>query len=149
MPQINMLTVAWDGLLANLCRTIDSWKSEEFQRERDYRDSLAAHLRACAPGARIECEYRHLGTTADICVEWDGLLSTERVLIEMKRNLVHKAEFNRLVGQITDLRPGENNIIVVLCGETSPEWLNRLKATFKPSWLPPTMAILARKMTPV
>jgi hypothetical protein len=64
----------------------------------------------------------------------------------LKRNLNSKAEFNRLVGQIIDLRPSENNVIVVLCGDTSAEWLDRLKATFKPSWLPPTLAILVQKV---
>jgi hypothetical protein len=55
MTQMNAVTVAWDGLLANLCRAINDWNPVEFQRERDYRDSLAAHLRAYAPSARIEC----------------------------------------------------------------------------------------------
>jgi len=145
MRNLNKVTVAWDGLLANLCRAIGKWEPEDFPRERDYRDSLAAHLRVYAPDARIECEYRHLGTTADICVEWDGFISTERVLIELKRNLNSKSEFNRLVGQIADLKPDRTNIIVVLCGETSAQWLDRLKATFKPSWLPPTLAILVRE----
>jgi hypothetical protein len=143
---INNVTITWDGLLANLCRAIDDWNPEQFATERDYRDSLLAHLRSCAPGARIESEYRDSGTTADICVEWDRLLGTERVLIEMKRNLNTKAEYNRLVGQITDMKPGKNNIIVLLCGETSAEWLDRLKAIYKPSWLPPTMAILVQKI---
>jgi hypothetical protein len=145
MSRINKVTVAWDGLLANLCRVICKWQPQDFPRERDYRDSLTAYLRANAPGARIECEYRHLGTTADISVEWDGFISTERVLIELKRNLNSKSEFNRLVGQIADLRPHQTPIIVVLCGETSPQWLDRLKATFKPSWLPPALAIIVRE----
>lgn len=144
--QINKLSVAWDGFLANLCRAINDWNPEELRRERDYRDSLADHLRGYAPGARIECEYRDSGTTIDICVEWDHLFGTERVLIELKRELNTKAEYNRLVGQITDMKPDKNNIIVVLCGDTSAEWLDRLKAIYKPGWFPPTMAILVRKV---
>ena len=45
MRNLNKVTVAWDGLLANLCRAIGKWEPEDFPRERDYRDSLAAHLR--------------------------------------------------------------------------------------------------------
>ena len=148
MTQMNHLTVAWDGLLANLCQVIDKWKPKEFRRELDYRDSLADHLRLSAPAARIECEYRHLGTTVDISVEWDGFVSTERILIELKRNLNNKTKYTRLVGQIVDMKPNENNIIVVLCGETSDQWLGRLRGTFKPSWLPPTVAILVQDSQP-
>ena len=62
-----------------------------------------------------ECEYRHLGTTIDTFVQWNGILSGDQVFIELKRNLTQKAELNRLIGQIDDLQPEEHNIIVVLC----------------------------------
>lgn len=131
MTTITKASVAWDGLPANIGRAIAAWSPGDLHTEAQYRNSLASHLRECAPGARVECEYRHLGTTVDIYVEWDGLISTDEAFLELKRNLRTKSEFNRLVGQIDDLRPGKHMVIVVLCGETSPTWLGRLKARYK------------------
>lgn len=128
MKKITKAAVAWDGLQANLCRAISEWSPQDFQREKQYKDSLASYLRECAPDARIQCEYRHLGTTTDIYVEFDGLIGTDRVFIELKRNLIRKSELNRLVGQIDDLKPEENNLIIVLCGDTAAGMLDRLKA---------------------
>lgn len=139
MMRITKAKVAWDGLLANLCRAINEWTPQDFQSERQYRDSLAAHIRECAPDARVVCEYRHLGTTTDIYVEWEGFLGSGHVFIELKRDLIRKSEFNRLVGQITDLRPEKHNIIVVLCGKTAPDMLARLKAVCK-EWPPSVIA---------
>jgi hypothetical protein len=149
MTQITKASVAWDGILANIYRLIDDWNPEEFEREREYRDSLAAYLRECAPSARIECEYRHLGTTIDIYVELDGFLGTHRVLIELKRNLTVKAEYNRLVGQIEDMVPAKHNIVIALCGDTSAGLFDRLKATYKTSVYPePNVAIVCKKSNP-
>lgn len=149
MRKITKATVAWDGLLANLCRAIDGWSPQDFRREAEYRDSLASHLKECAPDARIECEYRHLGTTTDIHVEWDGFVGSDHVFIELKRNLTQKSNLNRLVGQIEDLKPDKHNIIIVLCGETAARMLDRLKAKYKgwaPSIMPrPSTAIVPKK----
>jgi hypothetical protein len=75
-------------------------------------------------------------------------LATHHVLIELRRNLTLKAEYNRLVGQINDMMPGKHNIVVVLCGETSADLLDRLKATYRPSIFPePNIALFAKHQT--
>lgn len=149
MEKITKASVAWHGLLASVCHIINAWNPKELQSEREYRDSLASYIRESAPDAHIECEYRHLGTTIDILVQWNGILSGDQVFIELKRNLTQKAELNRLIGQIDDLQPEEHNIIVVLCGVTSPALLDRLKAKCKgwsPSILPkPSTAIVPKQ----
>ena len=101
MRKISKAAVAWEGLLARVCHVIEDWNPAELKSEREYRDSLASYIRECAPEAHIECEYRHLGTTIDILVQWDGILSGDQVFIELKRNLIKKTEFNRLVGKLT------------------------------------------------
>jgi hypothetical protein len=45
MPKITKASLAWDGLLANLCRAIMAWNPSAFSKEAEYRDSLAAYLR--------------------------------------------------------------------------------------------------------
>jgi hypothetical protein len=149
MKKISKATVAWEGLQARVRHVVEDWNPGELRTEREYRDSLVVCLRECGPDAHIECEYRHLGTTIDILVQWDGIVSGDQVFIELKRNLTQKAELNRLVGQIDDLQPENHNIIIVLCGFTSPALLDRLKAKYKgwsPSILPKPSTAIVHKM---
>lgn len=132
MPKITWLTLAWDGLVPNLCRAINDWNPLELAKEFEYRDSLVTHLRQRAPDARIQTEYRHLGTTVDIYFEIDGFFGVHKAYIELKRNLHQKAELDRLIGQTEHLKPRQNNVvIIVLCGDTTPALLDRLKEQYK------------------
>jgi hypothetical protein len=92
-----------------------------------YRDSLVGHLREKLAKEQIEPEYRHLGTTTDIYVRQAGFFGSSEVFVELKRNLLQKAQYDRLVGQIESLGPKKNPIIVILCGETNPALLSRLR----------------------
>lgn len=135
MTKITKGAVAWDGLMPNLVRAIESWVPIGCQKETEYSDSLAYYLRECAPDAHIEREYRHLGSTIDIYVRWNGFWGTENIYIELKRNLSQKSQLDRLIGQIEGLQPGQHKIIIVLCGDTAPALLNRLVAKYKSHWL--------------
>lgn len=128
---INKVTVAWNGFMTSLGQAIEEWKPKTETTELGYRDSLVAHLRKCAPEARVEPEYRHAGTTADICFKWDGILFPAEAFVELKRNLHQKPQYDRLVGQIEGLDPRRNRIIVVLCGETNPTLADRLRHHYK------------------
>lgn len=46
--------------------------------------------------------------------------------------MLHKAQLDRLVGQIECLEPQKNWIIVVLCGDTNPALTTRFKERYKP-----------------
>ncbi len=109
---------------------IRDWHSEVLPTELKYRDSLTGFLRAGLGNAKIENEYRHEGTTIDIYLKLPGFFSSTEVFIELKRNLLQKAQLDRLVGQIESLKPGKNNIIVVLCGESNPALVTRLKEKY-------------------
>ena len=109
------------------------WRPPLLPTELKYRDSLIAHLREHLRDAqKLESEYRHLGTTTDIYVKQPGFFSSSEVFIELKRNLLSKAQLDRLVGQIESLEPKKNPIIVILCGETDPALLARLKGKYLP-----------------
>lgn len=76
----------------------------------------------------MEKEYRHKGTTPDLYLRYTGILgTTTEVFFELKRHLTKKAEFNRVVGQIEDLDPGDNILYVVLMGESDPSLVDRLR----------------------
>src|SRR5260370_22062071 len=102
------------------------WQPQALPTELKYRDSLIAHLREQLREAKIEPEYRHLGTTTDIYVKQPGFFGSSEVFIELKRRLLQKTQYDRLIGQIESLEPKKNPIIVVLCGETNPTLLARL-----------------------
>jgi hypothetical protein len=89
-----------------------------------------AHLREKLPKEKIEPEYRHLGTTTDIYVKQDSFFGSSEVFVELKRNLQSKAQLDRLVGQVEALEPKKNAVLLILCGETNPALLTRLKERY-------------------
>ena|SRR5258708_37429202 len=111
-------------------KLIKQWQPQMLPTELKYRDSLCTLLRGNLSDSKIETEYRHTGTTIDIYVKKPGFFGSSEVFVELKRNLVHKAQLDRLVGQIESLQPGKNAIIVILCGETNPALVNRFKEKY-------------------
>ncbi len=117
-------------VLDTVVHLIQEWQPAKLPRELKYRDSLASFLRDRLPRAIIEKEYRHSGTTSDLYVECSGFLWTSEVYIELKLNLLQKNQLDRLVGQLESLNPRKHRIIVVLCGQTKPELLTRLRLQY-------------------
>jgi len=110
---------------------IIEWQPELLPTELKYRDSLVALLRKHIKEGAVETEYRHSGTTADVYVKEPGFFGSSEVFVELKRNLIQKAQLDRLVGQIHGLEPKKNKILVVLCGETNPALVSRFKELFR------------------
>lgn len=128
--KITKATVAWADLLPSVVRAVEEWQPGTLTSERGYRDSLVEHLRQCAPDARLETEYRDHGTTADIYLKWQGIISTGELYIEIKKDLRSKSEFDRLLGQIETLNPLERQLILVLCGDTKLDFVDRLRERY-------------------
>jgi hypothetical protein len=117
----------------SVLKLVKEWQPEALPSELKYRDSLIAHLRERLRNAiKIESEYRHLGTTTDIYVKQSGFWGSSEVFVELKCNLLSKGLLDRLVGQIESLQPRKNAIIVILCGETSPALVARLREKYGP-----------------
>jgi hypothetical protein len=130
--------------IESVVKWVKEWQAQPLPTELKYRDSLIAHLREKLPKEKIEPEYRHLGTTTDIYVKQEGIFGSSEVFVELKRNLQSKTQLDRLVGQIEALEPKKNAIIVVLCGETNPALLTRLKDRYVRSQ-PGTLVIGERR----
>lgn len=111
-------------------KLVREWQPQALPTELQYRNSLITFLRERLKDAQIEPEYRHKGTTTDIYVKQTGLLGSSEVFIELKRNLLQKSQYDRLVGQIESLEPGKNAIVVALCGETNPSLVTRFKEKY-------------------
>ena len=120
------------GLLKAVERVVGDWNPGTFANEKEYRDSLYTCIRDSVPKAYVEREYRHLGTTTDIYVRhsWWVISQTE-VFVELKLDLQGKGEFDRLLGQITEINPRKRQVLVVLCGDTKTEWYDRLREIHK------------------
>jgi hypothetical protein len=132
MKRVGKAGIAWNGLLERLTGCVSAWRPRAESKEVAYSRALAAYLRDCLPeDTHIENEYRHVGETLDVYVRFDGLLSSDEVFIEVKRRLIRKAEFNRLVGQVMSLEPGKNRILIVLIGDCDVELTGRLRLQFK------------------
>lgn len=135
-------------VLDTVVNLIQEWQPERLPKELKYRDSLANFLRERLPRAIVEKEYRHSGTTSDLYVECSGFLRSSEVFIELKRNMLQKNQLDRLVGQLESLNPRKHRIIVVLCGETKPELLTRLRLHYASLAADPfgvkTMAIVVK-----
>jgi len=132
MKKLGKVEVSFNGLVPAMAELLNSWVPPRLQNEVAYRNHLLEELRSSLPeDARIEKEYRDRGTTIDLWLEWKGLLFSNELSLELKLDLSKKGEFDRLVGQIEGLKPKENNAIIVLIGDTNPQWTNRLKDMYQ------------------
>ncbi|HXE89711.1 MAG TPA: hypothetical protein VNK82_01975 [Terriglobales bacterium] len=121
---LNKVTVALNGLMTTVAKVIrNDWSPGELAGELQYRNALLSFLRDVAPQAHIEPEYRHMGTTCDLHLAWPGIVNRGEVFIELKHNLRQKSEYDRLIGQIEQLNPRSNQIIVVFCGAATSDTL--------------------------
>ena len=80
--------------------------------------------------AQLEKEYRHNGTTADLWINWNGLVFSNEVFLELKVRLTRKSECDRLIGQIEGLDPKKNNIVVVIIDESDERLVERVKNSY-------------------
>jgi len=151
MAKIEKLTVSLNGLLSTFVKLVEAWQPPVLKAETKYRDHLLEHIRAAVPeDARVEREYRHRGTTMDIYVSWKGILQSDDLAIELKKDLAKKTDFDRLVGQIEGLDPMKNKTIVVLVGKTDMALLGRLREKYakvlQRGLEPPRLAIVCTEV---
>jgi len=131
MAKIEKLAVSFNGLLPTFVKLVEAWQPPTLKTETEYRNHLVDYIRAAIPGdARVEKEFRHRGTTMDIYVSWKGILQNDDLSFELKRDLVKKTDFDRLVGQIEGLDPMKNKVVVVLVGKTDKALLGRLRERY-------------------
>jgi hypothetical protein len=116
--------------LENVYKLIKQWQPDDLPAEARYRDSLVEFLKEKLSRATIVKEYRHNGTTTDIYVKRQGILGSSHVFVELKRNLRKKSDLDRLMGQLRYLKPKSNYVIVVLCGDTEPAFVDLLRQEY-------------------
>lgn len=149
MPPLTKVSVALGNLVTSLRDLIESeWRPDNLPTEVKYRDSLLSFLRKNVPDdARLEREYRHGGTTADIYLSWKGVVFSDEVYVEIKRDLKQKTSYDRLVGQIEALDPGRRSVLLVLVGDTDKALLGRFTERYRDE-LESTSGMRLARVTP-
>lgn len=143
MDKLSQLSVAWHGIVPEFESRIRNWRPGVLGGELQYRDHLYARFLEVVPeGCVVQKEYRHFGTTIDIWVKWLGIFRNDEIGFELKLNLKQKAEFDRLIGQIEHMEPGNTNIVVVLIGKMDERFLMALRHKYSSELEEGQMAIV-------
>lgn len=109
----------WDGS-GLVTKAINSWSPEPVKYEKDYEASLYAHLECNLSGLEITTQYAIGRSKADIVIE-------RKCIIEIKLNFTKTAEYQRLIGQISNYKHWGEFIIVVLIGDIDKQLVKDLR----------------------
>jgi hypothetical protein len=95
---------------------LEGWAPNNCRTEGDYKKSLYLFLHAYFndPHIPIRKEYQVGASKVDININ-------NQVLVEIKKDLHKKAEYDRLRGQIDDYLSSDLEIIILLIGKTEPQ----------------------------
>ena len=113
----------WDrsGAVESL---IERWQPENCRTEKDYENSLYEFLHQELPNIQITKQFAKGRVRADILV-------SDNVVLELKNNLDSTAKYQRLLGQLAELKEWKGTIIVLLCGNTDPNLTKALRQHVK------------------
>lgn len=92
---------------------IKRWVPSQCVTERDYEDSLYEYLHRVLPTVQIARQYAKGRSRVDMRVG-------DKVVVELKTDLTSTGEYQRLLGQLLELKRWDEFIVVVLTGETDP-----------------------------
>ena len=114
---------SWDpsGTVVSL---IERWAPFECSAEKDYENSLYEFLHRELPDVQITKQYAMGRVRADMYIGG-------KVILEVKTDLNRKGEYQRLLGQILELKVRDEWIVVVLTGNTDPHFPKALREHFK------------------
>jgi len=110
---------AWETDADNIRDALAKWTPPlESTGEAQFEDALYAYLNKYFPDEVVHRQYSRGKTRADLYVEFKG---GAKVAVELKRNLVDRGEYHRLIGQTYEyLREWKVEVVVVICGESDP-----------------------------
>ena len=108
----------WDSV-GTVTKLIHSWKPVDCRTEKEYENSLYAHLRTTLPGIVITPQFAFGRARTDLAVG-------NEVAIEIKKDLNDTSEFQRLLGQIHQFGDWRGYFIALLVGSTDPNLMDEL-----------------------
>jgi hypothetical protein len=111
---------SWDPLGAASALVAQWQRPPDSDSEQALEDSLFQFLQTRLPGFRITRQYAHDRLKADIVIE-------QAVAIELKYDLAHKSEYQRLIGQLEDYAQWNIPLVLILAGRTDPDIEHRVR----------------------
>lgn len=114
---------AWDatGMIEKI---IKRWKPGKLKNEKAYEKSLYDFLHAKLDDIQVTKQSAKGRIRADIVVG-------DKVIVEIKNNLDSTAKYQRLVGQLTEYKSWNGEVIIVLCGKTDRNLRKELDSFLK------------------
>jgi hypothetical protein len=97
-----------------VCQAIESWSPRGCKTEKDYENSLVKKLQKELVNQTIIQQYGSARQRVDIVVH-------KKVPIEVKKDLKSTAALQRTIGQLNQYLKDWEGIILVLCGDVSPD----------------------------
>ncbi len=98
---------------------IEKWKPGKLKTEKSFEKSLYEYLHDNLKVLQVTRQYAKGRIRADLAIE-------DKVFIELKRNLNTTSNYQRLIGQISDYKNWNGNVIIILTGKTDPNLKKQL-----------------------
>ena len=98
---------------------IEKWKPGKLKTEKSFEKSLYEYLHDNLKVLQVTRQYAKGRIRADLAIE-------DKVFIELKRNLNTTSNYQRLIGQISEYKNWNGDVIIVLFGKTEPNLKKQL-----------------------
>jgi hypothetical protein len=119
MDIIDKAAFAFDPM-AYIRKLVTKWNPSDCKSEKDYENSLYRFLHQELSDVQITKQYAVGRVKAD-------LLIGEKTIVELKLNLTKRDQFQRLVGQLEEYKEWKGRVILILIGDTEPNFRKQLK----------------------
>ena len=90
---------------------IEKWRPRKCKTEKEYEKSLYTFLHKQLEDIQVTKQFAKGRIRADLVVG-------DKVIVELKNNLNTTAKYQKLIGQITEYKKWDGQIIIVLTGDT-------------------------------
>ncbi len=101
-------------------KLVGKWNTSGCTTEKDYENSLYNFLHEQLPDTQITKQYAVGRVKADLRIG-------EKMIVELKLNLKKRDRFQRLVGQLEEYKEWKGTVILILIGESEPNFRKELK----------------------
>jgi len=124
MAYLDKLKFKFLDPVSTTIKLIEKWSPRKCTTEKDYENSLYKYLHAELPDIQVTKQYAVGRIRADLMVG-------DKVIIEIKKDLCTTAQYQRLVGQLTEYREWKGKVVLLLVGEIDPNLKKELESFVK------------------
>ncbi len=119
MDIFNKVSYKFDPI-SYIRKLVLNWDASGCKSEKDYENSFYKFLHQQLSDIQITKQYAVGRVKAD-------LLIGEQIIVELKLNLNKRDQFQRLIGQLEEYKQWKGKVVLILIGETEPNFRKQLK----------------------